>query len=218
MAETSLERVIGDALRRATGGRSGGDLAGLATGAGVPDGGALTENLLELSRQIGGLSGVSQEQTGVVGENTRAVLENSVAQTSGIKQSIGSTGRALAGFLGSGAGLAPAVKALAGLFSGRSHDEPPALVKYIAPPPIRFEAGNKPGGLSGISYGQGENPRLTEGQTGSSAGPAAYSPQVTIRVQAMDSRSFMDHSDDIARAVREAMLNMHSMNDVVNDL
>jgi hypothetical protein len=34
----------------------------------------------------------------------------------------------------------------------------------------------------------------------------------------MDSRSFMDHSYDIARAVREAMLNMHALNDVISDL
>ena len=42
--------------------------------------------------------------------------------------------------------------------------------------------------------------------------------QVTVNVQAMDSRSFLDRSGDIAAAVREAMLNMHSINDVVNDL
>ena len=42
--------------------------------------------------------------------------------------------------------------------------------------------------------------------------------QVTVNVQAMDSRSFLDRSHDIAQAVREAMLNMHSINDVVNDL
>jgi hypothetical protein len=34
----------------------------------------------------------------------------------------------------------------------------------------------------------------------------------------MDSRSFLDHSDDIARAVRDAMLNMHALNDVVSEL
>lgn len=42
--------------------------------------------------------------------------------------------------------------------------------------------------------------------------------QVTIQVQAMDSRSFLDHSAEIAQAVREAMLNMHALNDVVNDI
>jgi hypothetical protein len=38
-----------------------------------------------------------------------------------------------------------------------------------------------------------------------------------VQVQAMDSRSFLDHSDEIARAVREAMLNAHALNDVVNE-
>ena len=42
--------------------------------------------------------------------------------------------------------------------------------------------------------------------------------QITIQVQAMDSRSFLDHRDEIAQAVREAMLNSHSLNDVVSEL
>jgi hypothetical protein len=37
-------------------------------------------------------------------------------------------------------------------------------------------------------------------------------------VQAMDARSFLDRSGDIAAAVRDAMLNMNSINDVVNEL
>jgi hypothetical protein len=46
----------------------------------------------------------------------------------------------------------------------------------------------------------------------------ASAPQVTVQVQAMDSQSFMDRSQDIAQAVRSAMLNMHSINDVITDL
>ena len=42
--------------------------------------------------------------------------------------------------------------------------------------------------------------------------------QITIQVQAIDSRSFQDHSAEIAQAVREAMLNSHVLNDVVNEL
>jgi hypothetical protein len=42
--------------------------------------------------------------------------------------------------------------------------------------------------------------------------------QVLVNVQAMDSRSFLDHSDDIARAVRDAMLRSHSLNDVVAEM
>jgi hypothetical protein len=34
----------------------------------------------------------------------------------------------------------------------------------------------------------------------------------------MDSRSFLDHSDDIARAVRDAMLRSHSLNDIVSEI
>jgi hypothetical protein len=34
----------------------------------------------------------------------------------------------------------------------------------------------------------------------------------------MDSQSFLDHSQEIARAVREAMLNTSSLNDVVSEL
>jgi hypothetical protein len=43
-------------------------------------------------------------------------------------------------------------------------------------------------------------------------------PQITVNVQAMDARSFLDRSGDIALAVRDAMLNLNSINDVVNDL
>ena len=39
-----------------------------------------------------------------------------------------------------------------------------------------------------------------------------------MNVNAMDSKSFMDHSTDIANAVREAMLNMHPINGVVASL
>ena len=36
-----------------------------------------------------------------------------------------------------------------------------------------------------------------------------------MNIQAMDSQSFLDRQDDIARAVREAMLHSNSLNDVV---
>jgi hypothetical protein len=42
--------------------------------------------------------------------------------------------------------------------------------------------------------------------------------QVTVHVNAMDSQSFMDRSSDIASAVREAMLNLHPINDVISNL
>lgn len=49
----------------------------------------------------------------------------------------------------------------------------------------------------------------------SRTGPAA---QITVNVQALDAQSLMDRSSDIAAAVRNAMLNLNPINDVVNDL
>jgi hypothetical protein len=48
--------------------------------------------------------------------------------------------------------------------------------------------------------------------------PERSQTQVVVQVNAMDSRSCMDHSDDIARAVREAILNMHPLTDAVSEL
>ena len=50
------------------------------------------------------------------------------------------------------------------------------------------------------------------------SGQGTSAPQITVNVQAMDARSFLDRSSDIAAAVRDAMLNLNSINDVVNDL
>ena len=56
------------------------------------------------------------------------------------------------------------------------------------------------------------------GSNGGRGGLYGAPTQVTVQVQAMDSRSFLDHSEEIARAVRQAMLNSHGINDVVTEL
>ena len=55
-------------------------------------------------------------------------------------------------------------------------------------------------------------------QKPATAGTPVYAPNVTVQVQAMDSRSFLDHSDQIAQAVREAILNAHALGSVVSEL
>jgi hypothetical protein len=45
--------------------------------------------------------------------------------------------------------------------------------------------------------------------------PSATQAQITVQVQAMDSQSFLDHSNDIAQAVRQAMLTSTTLNDVI---
>jgi hypothetical protein len=121
-------------------------------------------------------------------------------------------------------GLAPLARMVLGLFGGGGDkEEPPPLVKYALPPQLHFEAAQAPGaGLQRVDYDQHGLPRSYGGGQAApraeTAPQGAAGPQVTIQVQAMDSRSFLDHKEEIARAVREAMLNTHSLNDVVSDL
>ena len=119
----------------------------------------------------------------------------------------------------SGLGLMPLVSGLAGLFGGGDEPAPAPLVKYAMPRPIHIAATNSSsGGAMGFAdYNQGGNLRSFGDPTGSGA-PAASASQIVVNVQAMDSRSFLDHSQEIAQAVRDAMLNMHALNDVVNEL
>ena len=55
------------------------------------------------------------------------------------------------------------------------------------------------------------------GQAVAASTPSA-APQITVQVQALDSQSFLDHSTDIAMAVRQAMLESNVLNDVIQGL
>lgn len=57
-----------------------------------------------------------------------------------------------------------------------------------------------------------------DGPEGGAAAGRIGGPQVTVQVQALDTRSFLDHSDEIARAVREAILSSHTLNDAMQEL
>jgi len=120
--------------------------------------------------------------------------------------------------LKSGFGVLPLIGGLLGLFGGGGSDAPPPLEKYALPPSLAFDAAETGPGIADVRYDQNGAPRVdTSGvQERGSASPAA--PQITVNVQAMDARSFLDRSSELAAAVREAMLNLNSINDVVNDL
>jgi hypothetical protein len=118
------------------------------------------------------------------------------------------------------------VTGLIGLFSG-GDSAPVALTKYAMPDKIDFEGADTGSGMSDMDYDQMGTPRTYDASTDSSAAtsspdsassPVSSAPQTTGNVPAMDSQWFMDHSSDIAQAVRNAMLNMSSINDVVSDL
>ncbi|HET8546872.1 MAG TPA: hypothetical protein VFL57_02660 [Bryobacteraceae bacterium] len=100
-----------------------------------------------------------------------------------------------------------------GLFGGGSNSPSAAapLPKFELPLPVRQEVAysSQTGEYMAFDRPDAGGVRLRQ-----TAAPAA----VNVNVQAMDSRSFLDHSHEIARAVREAILNSNSLNDVVAEL
>jgi hypothetical protein len=109
--------------------------------------------------------------------------------------------------------LSPLVSGLISLFRREQEDEIDPIRYYVPPPSVVVEAGvTGTGTLTPISYGQDYLPRI------SSPPSVSNLPPITIQVQAIDSRSFADHSSEIAKAVREALLNGHSLGDAVSEL
>lgn len=165
-----------------------------------------------LTSQITSLSTAQQTQIGVTQDNTQAVAQNTSTKSSG--SSIGSTvGSVATSLFGGGLTLSPIVSGLLKLLGGDDSQSSPApLTRFALPAPVQYDAG-----LTGISPAQVVP--VSYGQTGQArpqqAGPSS---QINIQVSAMDSRSFMDHSDEIARAVKQAMLSSNSLNDVIADL
>jgi hypothetical protein len=164
-----------------------------------------------VTQQLQQLQTVSQVQADAVEQNTDAVLNNTATRTtsSGGTSTADTVASIASSVLGSGLGLIPLISGLVGLFSGGS-SSPPPLVAYQAPDSISLE-GDVSRSTNTINWAASHG---TQSKT-----PAATSgPQVTVQVNAMDSQSFLDHSQEIAKAVRSAMLNSSSLNDVVNEL
>jgi hypothetical protein len=170
----------------------------------------LNDHLTQLTQGIGYLTPASEMQAQALLANTQALAVNTTAHSSG-----GVTG-ALSGIASTLTGgllsVSPILSGIMSLFGGGGSSSPPPLTPFYLPPTVHFQAANAGTAgpqLPGADFGQGGQPRTM------TQSPA---PQITVQVQAMDSRSFMDHSSDIAQAVRDAMLNMHSINDVISNL
>jgi hypothetical protein len=225
MAGNNLNQIVLDAFRQANGSTGvGPDVQTLAQDLLPQSGDSFSSALADASRQIDALRSANQALADVVKSNTQAVTQNSAAQSGG--KSVASTvGSVASTVFGSGLGLVPLITSLAHLFGGGNSEPAPApLVRYISPAPLRLDLGDTAQPNAGISsfapvdYGQNGLPRLMRADEPARSPAPAAGPQISIQVNALDSRSFMDHSDEIAQAVRQAMLNSHALNDVVSDI
>ena len=111
-------------------------------------------------------------------------------------------------------GIGPIVTGLLKVFGGGESEPLPPLERFAQPSRVAVEAGlTRDREYTSIRYAQGG---VVEG-VGRPAASGA-SPTIQVNVHAMDSQSFVDRQDDIARAVREAMLHSNALNDVVLEL
>jgi hypothetical protein len=188
----------------------------------------------QIAGQLDQLQGLVQGQAQAIQGIPQAVWQGMATESGGgVGSMFANVGKAI---YKSGLGLSPLFSGLMKLFGGGGgQPEPPPLIKYRLPDPVHLSGGfseSSGGYVWPVHYGQGDRPRLAPvpefapgsgsqaawPEPASAPAPAASTQQITIQVQAMDSRSFLDHSEEIARAVREAMLNSHALNDVVQEL
>jgi hypothetical protein len=216
MADSSLEEVINTIAPT----RRPGIPNPPAIGVGVSsDDGDLSAALSQVGEQISQLQSAYQQQADLITANTQAVESNTSSKGGSVASTVGGVASSL---LGGGLGLlSPLISGIESLFGGSSTPAP--LPVYTPPPPVD---------ISGILQAAPSAAQASSAIGSTSPAPAAQAPapaagsisqansapQITVNVNAMDSQSFMDRSTDIANAVREAMLNMHPINDVVASL
>jgi hypothetical protein len=109
--------------------------------------------------------------------------------SSALKGSFG--GSSLSGF-----GVSPLVSGIISLFTGNKNKTLPTLEQFQLPPSIS---------------------QTLHVRQAASLSPRQESP-IHFHIQAMDSQSIMNRSNDIAKAVKSAMLNSHPLNDVVSEI
>ncbi len=180
------------------------------TGSGGADSAA---SMSQASQEIAQLEAQFRQQASVLQANTQALMNNTSAHTGqagggGLGGALGS----VAGHVGGGLGiLSPIFSGLLSLFGGGSKPEPTPVTYYMPPPNVQISDTFRTGSPAVAPQASG-----TSGAAGGGAGSTGT--HITVNVNAMDSQSFMDRSSDIASAVREAMLNLHPINDVVANL
>jgi hypothetical protein len=149
----------------------------------------------QASQDIALLEAQFRQQTAFLQANLQSLAGSSPAGGGSVVEDVAS--HFGGGFSGLGV-LSPVISGLLSLFGvGGSKSEPDPLPLYTPSPSIQI------------------SDTLRDAAVPQAASAA---PQITVHVNAMDSQSFMDRSTDIAHAVREAMLNLHPINDVVASL
>jgi hypothetical protein len=180
--------------------------------------GNLSEQASSLGEKLSELARVSQSQARTLEDNTAALGQNTLSRVGeAVKSAVSSIGGFSA--LSMGPAFLPLITGIAKLFGGsKTETATSPAAAYAWPAPLAVEAGIGGGGAGGgVNYDANGVPRFDTPRVSEPVPPTRWAPEINIHVQAIDSRSFMDHSEEIARAVREAMLESHMLSDVVSE-
>ncbi len=189
----------------------------------IAQGSALPQSVDRLRGQIEQLSLLTSQQNAQVRENTEALIQNTVSKGSAASNALNAT-KNVASMFGVGMLVSPIISGIAKLFGGGKREEPPPLVPFAKPASISLEAavagtGNQ---YTAFDYNQMGQPRRLapsmSQEVATNSNGSGVTQNVTIQIQALDSRSILDRSEDIAGALKEAMLNSHSVNGLINEL
>ena len=107
--------------------------------------------------------------------------------------------------------LGPLWKGVFSLF-GHGADEPaPVLTKYPFPEETRTDVS------AGLRI-NGDNSAASYDGLGLSRHAPASPTSINVSINALDARSILDRSDDIAAALKQAMLSNHEINDSLSEI
>jgi hypothetical protein len=168
-------------------------------------------------------------------QSSQSVARVAAQGTGGIGEA-GGGGGGIGGFFGDllgvvskGLGLASIVTSIVGLFRG-PHQPESVPIPFTAPASLSLEVANTDQILRGFprfDFSATGERRLAEGSGNAVApapspdapsGPPPEPPvQITVNVSAIDSRSFRDYAPELAEAVRDAMLHLHPIHQVIRD-
>jgi hypothetical protein len=165
----------------------------------------------EANKQLSALLPVQQQNLDTVNQNTQALINNTAGKSGGGSSALSTVGSLASGILGGGSILTPIISGLLNLFGGQSSSPQPVFTAFTMPAPIHLDTT-----LSGAPQPTPPSPQVTG--SNSTGSPPVSAPQIQIQVNAMDSQSFLDHSDQIAQAVRQALLNSHPLADVIAEI
>ncbi len=172
-----------------------------------------TEAAPPVSAALEQLLAADQTRVRAITENMTAVVKSTTRAAAGEGGGGGTAKSVVSTLFGSALAATPLIGGLVKLFGGGgggSETTTATYNVYTPPQPLEFEgAVDREAGIPNWSVPE---------PAGRGRAQTVTMPQVTVQVSAMDSQSFLDHSDEIARAVRQAMLNSHGLNDVISEL